>query len=311
MARYYRRRRRWGRRRYLRRRFGAGGGNRKRPSSYAVAYGYTKQFDIIIGKYAPNFANSAYSNIYSNVHLLSLCARVFFASKIEASDVDVLNTAQGALGQDPAANPVDGRYDQVLSGYKAHFYNMVKDLFTGPMRNHAQDDAPAFAFPQGRRVDHFEYRTFQAVPNVGDGAASNLLICLKTQLKDSLLKVTKRNLPFALAISSYLLSFLKNKKRRRKYLNFWKWKSVPRFIFLLAYSVSDVWKDAKYGPSLLNIMKEVDFVRQTASTRRLIQLAQAGVDNAQAELARIQAGINNAVDPDALPLNGALVAGIR
>lgn len=190
-------------------------------------------------------------------------------------------------------------------------YLFVLGLFTGPMRNHAQDDAPAFTFPAGRAVAHFTYKTFQAVPNAGDGAASNLLVCLKTQLKDSLLKVTKRNLPFALAVSSYLLSFLKNKKRRKKYLNFWKWKSVPRFIFLLAYTISDVWKDAKYGPSLLNIMKEVDFIKQTAGTRRLIQLAQAGVENAQHELARIQAGINNPVDPAALPFNGAFVAGIR
>lgn len=308
MARYYRRRRRWGRRRYLRRRFGAGGGNRKRPSSYAVAYGYTKQFDIIIGKYAPNLANTPYANIYTDPQLLSLCARVFFSSSFSQNDVDVLNAKQLAIGVDPAA--VAGAYDQTIAHRKRHFFNLFKDLFTGPLKNHSTDDAPAFDF-QSANVANFEYTRF--APNDLDdaGRASNILSCLKAQLKDSLLKVTKRNLPFALAISSYLLSFLKNKKRRRKYLNFWKWKSVPRFIFLLSYAVSDVWKDAKYGPSLLNIMKEVDFVKQTAGTRRLIQLAQAGVANAQAELARIQGGINNAVNPAALALDNPLAVGIR
>ena len=38
------------RRLYRRRRFGVGGGNRKRPSSYSIAYGFTKQFDIVCSK---------------------------------------------------------------------------------------------------------------------------------------------------------------------------------------------------------------------------------------------------------------------
>lgn len=305
MARYYRRRRGWGRRRYFRRRFGAGGGNRKRPSSYAVAYGYTKQFDVIIGRYASDFPGTSYSNLYTNPAMLSLCARIFFSSSLDAEDVRILNNLQAELGADPGA-PVNGQaWDQTIARKKAGFFSFGKELFTGPLRNHAQEDAPAFSF-DGNFVAHFDYKTFKPLANSGATAASTLLVCLKTQLKDSILKVTKRNLPFALAISSYILSFLKNKKRRRKYLNFWQWKSVPRYIYLLAYALSPVWKDAKYGPSLLNIMKEVDFVKQTTGTRRLIQLAQAGVEAAQNELGRITSGVSNAITPPNMSRGGNL-----
>lgn len=299
MARYYRRRRGWGRRRYFRRRFGAGGGNRKRPSSYAVAYGYTKQFDMIISKYASSFPGTSFSNLYTNTSVLSLCARVFFSTNFDDGDARVLNRLQEEFGPDPQAPLQGGAWDQTISHKKQGFFVFGRELFTGPMRNHAQEDAPAFSF-DGLYVPHFEHRQFRPVANSGGNAASTLLVCLKTQLKDSLLKVTKRNLPFALAVSSYILSFLKNKRRRRKYLNFWQWKSVPRFIYLLTYALSPVWKDAKYGPSLLNIMKEVDFVKQTTGTKRLIQLAQAGVEAAQNELGRITSGVSNDINPQGI-----------
>lgn len=308
MARYYRRRRGWGRRRYLRRRFGAGGGNRKRPSSYAIAYGYTKQFDMLISRYASSFPGTHYGNLYTGSEILSFLARIFFSSVLSDVDAQLLNKLQAELGDDPKA-PVAGNWPQDIAKKKAAFFNFGREIFTGPMKNHSTEDAPAFSF-DGKFVPHFDYTQFQAVANTGTTVASTLLVCLKTQLKDSLQKVTKRNLPFALAISSYTLSYLKNKKRKAKYLNFWKWKSVPRFIYLLTQAFKSVWEGAKYGPSLINLMKEVDFVKQTTGTKRLIQLAQAGVQAARDELGRITEGINNNVHAAVLPLGSGVAQDI-
>lgn len=263
MARYYRRRRGWGRRRYFRRRFGAGGGNRKRPSSYAVAYGYTKQFDKIISEFASSFPGvKEVGVIYSNLNMLSLAAKMFFESGIDATDTSFFTKTAG--------------YENIDKGILAQFGNA---LFSGVLRNHAVDDKP------------FAHTYSDGVPDdypASYGSGKEMLIqVLKVQLKDALQRVTKRNLPFSLAVSSWCLSYLKNKKRRRKFLNFWKFKSVPRFMILLTYNLKEIWGKTKYGLSLDNILSEVDFVKQTAGTRRLLQLAKVGVTAAQTELARL------------------------
>lgn len=264
MARYYRRRRRWGRRRYLRRRFGAGGGNRKRPSSYAVAYGFTKQFDKIISKYS-GIGDGAgnFGEIYGNAYVLTLCARIFFESNIANKDATLisnLKTTYAGLNKDTLTQ-------------------MVNELFNGVLENHVESKP---------RVDIKQAGGLPATTNPSHGnLTETLLSVFKTQFKDSLQKVTKRNLPFSLAVSSWCLSYLKNKKRRKKYLNFWKFKSVPRFMILLTFNLKDIWENTKYGRSLESYLGEIDFLKQTATTRRLIMLAKAGVQTAQEELARV------------------------
>ncbi len=264
MARYYRRRRRWGRRRYLRRRFGAGGGNRKRPSSYAVAYGFTKQFDKIIGKYA-NVGEgvAALGDIYGNMQFLVRCARLFLESNITTVDRTYLDTLYTGLGE----------------AKKTQIENLVSELFNGVLVNHTDE-------PMSVTVESVRHVPAERAARYTD-EKETLLQVFKTQFKDSLQRVTKRNLPLSLAVSSWCLSYLKNKKRRRKYLNFWKFKSVPRFIILITLNLKSIWGSTKYGRSLDSLLSEIDFLKQTATTRRLLMLAKAGVANAQEELERI------------------------
>ncbi len=272
MARYYRRRRRWGRRRYLRRRFGVGGGNRKRPSSYSIAYGFTKQFDKIISDNATVFSTApALSDIYSNYKLLAQLARVFFETNIDTPDVNSFSS----LSQD---NP---------GLVKADFTKLIKELYSGVLRNHVEEKT-VIAINTAADLPIATVKSYASEKDT-------LLQVFKTQFKDALQKVTKRNLPFSLAVSSYVLSYLKNKKRRRKYLNFWKFKSVPRFMILLTHNLKAIWGPTKYGRYLENLLAEIDYIKMTTGTRRLLQLARAGVETAKEELSRIHTGVNNAV----------------
>ena len=117
-----------------------------------------------------------------------------------------------------------------------------------------------------------------------DTPSALAFIALKKQFKDALQKATKRNLPFLLAVSSWCNSYLKNKKRRKKLLYFWKMKSVPRFLILYTIAVAQAWRPLKYGDTLFSLLSEISFVRQTAPRRQLLEMAQAGVPNAQTQL---------------------------
>lgn len=311
MARYYRRRRGYYKRRFLKRRFGVGGGNRKRPSSYSVAYGFTKQFDKLVRDWASNLASVNYGDLYSKPSFLAAASNVFLNTEITETDKAFLDVDQAAL-----ANQAD----------RNAYFTMIHQFFVGPANNHVENIQEMFAWSSRHVRDgilnaaaidaarqqnalhdahapgapaqrvavpqaiHFNVITPFSARNINNDNAA-LLIALKTQMKDALLKITKRNLPFALAISSWAYSFLKYKKKRKKYLNFWKWKSVPRFMILCAFSLKQIWSRLKYGSALSSLYTEIDFVRQTLPRRRLLELAQAGVAAAQAELGR-QAGAN-------------------
>lgn len=312
MARFYRRRRGYGRRRYIRRRFGVGGGNRKRPSSYSVAYGFTKQFDKLVTKWASSLATNGYGDLYSKSQFLANLANMFISNSI--SDVD-----KGWFRADQATIQ--------NIGDRTAYFNLVSEFFAGVTFNHVENPAlfvayisrggedivgnqdeidaaiaanrlPANANNQRPVPRAITYKAVTALHiNNVNSALSAILVALKTQLKDALLKVTKRNLPFSLAVSSWAYSFLKYKKRRKKYLNFWKWKSVPRFIILIAFALKQIWSTLKYGSALSALYNEIDFVQQTASRRQLLQYAQAGVAGAREQLERLANGNLNMAQP--------------
>ena len=338
MARYYRRRfRRPGRyrRRFFKKRFGVGGGNRKRPSSYSVAYGFTKQFDKLLSKYAAVMAANEQA-MYTSPTSLSSLARIFFSDIITDSDARFVNTIVAGPGYTPS---------QVRDAMLA--------FYTGVCINHTDEMAPLTRYFASRLLvapqaplaaaavsatNSSIFNTISVPPspiqvpsssssstsnpppqqpppppqiqqppqapaapdfvpyNPFDDAAdySTLLQALKTQFKDSLQRCTKRNLPISLAVSSWAHSFLKHKKKRKGLLKFWKWRSVPRFMILLTMTTIGIWCQTKYGAALESMLHEIDFVRNQISNARLLQLAQAGIPEAQAALAA-SININNAI----------------
>lgn len=301
MARFYRRRRRFGgyRRKFFRRRFGIGGGNRKRPSSYSVAYGFTKQFDKLLTK-ASNTGLDP-ETIYECPTYLAHLARLFFS-------LDLQNTQYSA----PSIT------NQILNN---EMFNSLAEFelsfFTGVLVNHIDNDsrliniiqksvtemkswddiAPRYPHAQvPARVDAdgqpiaqrpaISVRVFKEAKVGPNNEVSFLFTAFKTQFKDALQKCTKRNLPIALAVASWAYSFLKHKKKKKGRLSFWKWKSVPRFMVLLTISTMELWKETKFGVALINIIREIEFVRNKISQNKLYKMAAAGVPDAQAILAR-------------------------
>lgn len=313
MARFYRRRRGYGRRRYIRRRFGVGGGNRKRPSSYSVAYGFTKQFDKLVTKWASSLTTNGYGDLYSKSQFLANLANMFISNSISEVDKGWFRADQQTIAN---------------IGDRTAYFNLVNEFFAGVSFNHVENPSQFVAFIARGGEDvvgnqaaidaavganaliapgapgavpvpaPVTYKAVKAIHinNVNNSLAA-ILVALKTQLKDAILKVTKRNLPFSLAVSSWAYSFLKYKKRKKKYLNFWKWKSVPRFIILITFALKQIWSTLKYGSALSALYNEIDFVQQTASRRQLLQYAQAGLPAAREQLERIANGNLNMAQP--------------
>lgn len=311
MARFYRRRRGYGRRRYIRRRFGVGGGNRKRPSSYSVAYGFTKQFDKLVTKWASSLTANGYGDLYSKSQFLANLANMFISNSISDVDKAWFRADQATIAK---------------IGDRTAYFNLVSEFFAGVSYNHVENPSLFVDFisrggedvvGNQAEIDRVVAANRLVAPNQAapvpqaavykavaalhinnvNNHLSAILVALKTQLKDSILKVTKRNLPFSLAVSSWAYSFLKYKKRRKKYLNFWKWKSVPRFIILIAFALKQIWSTLKYGSALSALYNEIDFVQQTASRRQLLQYAQAGVQGAREQLERLANGNLNMAAP--------------
>lgn len=311
MARFYRRRRGYGRRRYIRRRFGVGGGNRKRPSSYSVAYGFTKQFDKLVTKWASSLTANGYGDLYSKSQFLANLANMFISNSISDVDKAWFRADQATIAK---------------IGDRTAYFNLVSEFFAGVSYNHVENPSLFVDFisrggedvvGNQAEIDRVvaanrlvaanqaapipQAAVYKAVAalhiNNVNNHLSAILVALKTQLKDAILKVTKRNLPFSLAVSSWAYSFLKYKKRRKKYLNFWKWKSVPRFIILIAFALKQIWSTLKYGSALSALYNEIDFVQQTASRRQLLQYAQAGVQGAREQLERLANGNLNMAAP--------------
>ena len=256
MARYYRRRR-FGayRKRFYRRRFGAGGGNRKRPSSYNIAYGFTKVFDQIIREDVP-------AERKEDMQFLSAASFMFITEKLDHDTADTINTSWGTNVK------IFGR------------------LWLGPKINHMTNVDPKANLPESQMTpggEHVEPK-LQEWGSVTTALKENVtLIALKRQFKDALQRCTKRNLPFALALASWCYSYLKNKRRKKKFF-FWKYKSVPRYMILLTLQMKPIWENMKYGPSLLNLLQELSFVFNLQNEKTLLRLAQAGVGAARQEL---------------------------
>lgn len=283
---YRRRYRRYGyrrRRRFYRRRFGIGGGDRKPPSSYSQAYGFIKHFFSTYAKFVSTLAEKHANGpaLYAQPEILSLCARLFIQEDLPEDDIKYIYSIQLKAANSNTALTTD------ILNYFVSFYLL-------PIKTHVKDfqsvvnSLPTAEYDAGTKEAPVKIKSFARNALFTSEQANStqaLLIALKSRIKNLIQGLTKRKLPFSLALSEWCYEYLKAKRRLNKSVYFWRFKSVPRYMVLLTISIANLWMSTRYAPRLLKYLTELNFVRNPTSPYRLKKLLEAKDEKALAEQA--------------------------
>lgn len=267
---YRRRYRRYGyrrRRRYYRRRFGTGGGDRKPPSSYAEAYGYLKFFFEVYAAFVSSIATKGANPVvlYAQPEILSMISRLVIQDDLEQKDIEYMFSAQtSALTASGSADIATDIHKLFISCYLLPMRKHVKNF------NELVDKVPKkeYKLGEGNDKSFTSFASSSLFVEQGDSQTA-LLIALKSRVKNLIQSLTKRKLPFSLALSEWCLSYLKAKRRSSKNVYFWHLRTVPRYMILLTMSINALWRSARYADTLIKYLGEINYVKNPMSAYKL------------------------------------------
>lgn len=275
---YRRRYRRYGyrrRRRYYRRRFGTGGGDRKPPSSYAEAYGHLKFFFDVYSSFVSSIASKGANSVvlYAQPEVLSMISRLVIQDKLEQPDIEYMYSAQ-----------VSALTASGSSSIASDIHKLFISCYLLPLRKHVKDfNALTEAVPKKeyKIADGDDSKTFTSFASNSlfleqVDSLTALLLALKSRVKNLIQSLTKRKLPFSLALSEWCYSYLKAKRRSNKSVYFWRIPTVPRYMILLTISISKLWSSARYADTLKKYISEINYVKNPMSAYKLKKSLESG-----------------------------------
>lgn len=269
------------RRRYYRRRFGTGGGDRKPPSSYAEAYGYLKYFFEVYAAFVSSIAAKGANPVvlYAQPEVLSMISRLVIQDDLEEKDIEYMYSAQtSALAASGSASIASDIHKLFISCYLLPMRKHVKNF------NELIEQVPKKEYKIGEGENAPTFSSFASSKLFVDQTDSQtaLLIALKSRVKSLIQALTKRKLPFSLALSEWCCSYLKAKRRHNKSVYFWRIRTVPRYMILLTMSINALWRSARYADTLVKYLKEINYVKNPMSAYKLKKSLESGDEKVRA-----------------------------